>query len=120
MIVLFTDLFQNENSDDIFSALQHLKHNLNEVIVFHVSDYETELEFNFDDRPTRFIDLETEETVLINPHLIKKTYNSEMESYYNEVKMRCGMLGVDFVEVNTADPFDKILGSFLIKRKKMR
>lgn len=120
LIVLFTDMFQEDGSDEVFSALQHLKHNLNEVIVFHVSDYETELEFEFADRPSRFVDLETNEVVKINPHMIKKSYRTEMQNFYKEIKTRCGMLNIDFVEVNTADPFDKVLGSFLIKRKKMR
>lgn len=120
LIVLFTDMFQNGSSDELFGALQHLKHNLNEVILFHVSDLSTELEFEFDDRPSRFIDLETREEIKVNPHQIRETYQTEMAKFYREIKMRCGMLKVDFVEVNTAEPFDKVLGSFLIKRKKMR
>ncbi|MEQ9232443.1 MAG: DUF58 domain-containing protein [Cyclobacteriaceae bacterium] len=120
LIVLFTDMFQQGASEDLYSALQHLKHNLNEVIVFHVSDYSTELEFEFADRPSKFVDLETGQTIKLNPYSIKQEYKNEMAKFYKEIKLRCGMLKVDFVEVNTADPFDKVIGSFLIKRKKMR
>lgn len=120
LIVLFTDMFQNGPTDDMFSALQHLKHNLNEVILFHVSDYSTELEFEFEDRPHRFIDMETNQEIKINPHQIRDEYQKEMAQFYNDIKLRCGMLKVDFVEVNTADTFNKVLGAFLIKRKKMR
>lgn len=120
LIVLFTDMFQNGASEEIYSALQHLKHNLNEVILFHVSDYSTELEFDFADRPSKFVDLESGQTIKVNPYEIKEAYRKEMAEFYKEIKLRCGMLKVDFVEVNTADPFQKVLGAFLIKRKKMR
>lgn len=120
LIVLFTDMFHEGHRDEMFSALQHLKHNLNEVILFHVSDYSTELEFDFADRPHRFIDMETNQEIKINPHMIRDAYQKEMAQFYNDIKLRCGMLKVDFVEVNTADTFNKVLGAFLIKRKKMR
>ena len=61
LIILFTDMFQEKDQESLFTALQHLKHNLNEVIVFHVSDYSTELAFDFADRPSKFVDLEKEE-----------------------------------------------------------
>ena len=120
LIVLFTDMFQKGETDEIFVALQHLKHNLNEVIVFHISDYATEMEFEFSDQPSKFIDLETKEVIKLNPYQVKHTYRSEMYNFYKAIKIRCGMLGIDFVDVDIADPFDKILGSFLTKRKKMR
>lgn len=120
LIVLFTDMFQDAGSEDLFSALQHLKHNLNEVIVFHISDYATELEFEFTDRPHKFVDMETRQEIKVNPHQIRDAYQKEMTLFYKEIKLRCGMLKIDFVEVNTADSFNKVLGSFLIKRKRMR
>jgi len=36
MIVLFTDMFQSENEEALFNALQHLKHNKHKVVLFHV------------------------------------------------------------------------------------
>ena len=113
-------MFQNSNEDELLSALQHLKHNKHEVILFHVSDYATELNFEFEDRPYRFIDLETKESIKINPHDIKDEYRSETAKFYQELKIKCGMMKVDFVPVNTNDSFDKVLGAYLIKRKKMR
>jgi len=120
LIVLFTDMFHNQSKEEVFSALQHLRHNLNEVILFHVSDLNTELAFEFDDRPTQFVDMETGEKIKLNPHQVRDAYQAQMENFYKEIKMRCGSIGVDFVEVNTAMPFNKVLGEFLIKRKRMR
>ena len=119
LVVLFTDMFQNGGTDNIFTALQHLKHNLHEVLLFHVSDLSTELEFEFVDRPSKFVDIETNEIVKVNPNIIRETYQTEMRKFYKEIKIRCGMLKVDFVEVNTSEPFDKVLGSYMLKRKRM-
>jgi hypothetical protein len=56
MIILFTDMFQSDSGDDaLFSALQHLKHNKHKVVLFHV-DTITELNFDFDNTPRKFID----------------------------------------------------------------
>ncbi len=120
LVVIFSDMFQNRNEEDLLSALQHLKHNKHEVILFHVSDYSSELRFEFEDRPYKFIDLETKESVKLNPHEVKDIYRKEMAQFYQDLKIKCGMMKVDFVPVNTNDSFDKVLGAYLIKRKKMR
>ncbi len=120
LVVIFSDMFQNSNEEELLNALQHLKHNKHEVILFHVSDYSSELHFEFEDRPYKFIDLETNETVKLNPHEVKDVYRKEMAKFYQDLKIKCGMMKVDFVPVNTNDSFDKVLGAYLIKRKKMR
>ncbi len=120
LVILFTDMFQSSDHETVYAALQHLVHNGHEVLLFHVSDWKTELEFDYSDRPSRFVDLETNETVRINPYAIRENYTSQMKAFYNEVKWRCGGLRVDFVEVDTKNPFEKILNAYLIKRKRMR
>jgi uncharacterized protein (DUF58 family) len=59
MIILFTDMFQSGNEEALFTALQHLKHNKHKVVLFHVIDNKTELNFDFDNAPRKFIDIET-------------------------------------------------------------
>ncbi|MCP4459497.1 MAG: DUF58 domain-containing protein [Cytophagales bacterium] len=120
LVILFTDMFQNGGTDELFTALQHLKHNLHEVLLFHISDVSTELEFDFPDRPSRFVDMETNEIVKVNPNTIRESYQKQMSKFYKEIKIRCGMLKVDFIEVNTAEPFDKVLGAYMLKRKRMQ
>tara|TARA_Y100001972_G_C7666083_1_gene336820 strand:- start:2558 stop:3460 length:903 start_codon:yes stop_codon:yes gene_type:complete len=121
LIIIFSDMFQKSNDiDEIYKSLQHLKHNKHEIIVFHVSDRNTELAFDFEDRPHRFIDLETNQSIKLNPHEIKDCYQEKMGELFEKIKLRCGQLKIDLVEVDTADPFDKVLGAYLIKRKRMR
>lgn len=119
LVVLFTDMFQQGNEEELYGALQHLKHNLHEVILFHVSDLRTELSFEFADRPTKFVDMETKQVIQVNPYQVREAYQKEMAEFYKNIKLRCGMLKIDFIDVNTADPFNKVLGAFLIKRKRM-
>lgn len=121
LVIVFSDMFQKSNElDEIFNALQHLKHNKHEVLVFHVTDHKTELKFEFDDRPYRFVDLETNETIKLNPREIKDHYKSHMAKVYNDLKIRCGTYKIDLVEADVSAPFEKILGAYLIKRKRMR
>jgi len=121
LIVIFSDLMDNEKElDDIFKALQHLKHNKHEVLIFHVTDYKTEHEFDFDDRPYEFIDLESGEKLKLQPHEVKSHYQGEIKKYYRDLKMRCGQLKIDFIEANIDGDFNDMLNSYLIKRSKMK
>ena len=114
-------MFQDtENQDEIFSALQHLKHNKHEVLLFHVNDKATELDFDFEDRPYKFHDLETGEILKLTPTDIKESYNQKMSKYYSDLSLKCSQLKIDFIDADVNDSFDKILSAFMIKRSKMR
>lgn len=119
LVIIFSDMFQCEDSETILTALRHLKHNKHEVILFHVTDTHTELEFEFEDRPYRFIDLETRQIVKLNPREYKELYKKQAQEVYKNLKLRCGQYKIDFIEASVTDSFTKILGAYLIKRKKM-
>jgi uncharacterized protein (DUF58 family) len=121
LVVIFSDMFDSsEKTDDLFKALQHLKHNKHEVIVFHVMDYATELLFEFEDRPMEFVDLETNEKIKLNPGDIKERYRLEADRFHKSLKMRCNQYKIDFVEADVESDFNSILQTYLIKRAKMR
>ncbi|MEJ7645359.1 MAG: DUF58 domain-containing protein [Chryseolinea sp.] len=121
LVVIFSDMFDgSESADDLFKALQHLKHNKHEVIVFHIMDNKTELRFNFEDRPMEFIDLESGQRLKINPGDVKDTYQAEADRFHKALKMRCNQYKIDFIEVDVESDFDLILQTYLIKRGKMR
>jgi uncharacterized protein (DUF58 family) len=121
LVVIFSDMFDgNENADDLFKALQHLKHNKHEVIVFHVMDHQTELLFDFEDRPMEFVDLETNEKIKLNPGDVKEHYRLEADRFYKGLKLRCNQYKIDFVEADIQMDFDTVLQTYLIKRAKMR
>ncbi len=121
LVVIFSDMFDNANNDsEIMAALQHLKHKRHEVLLFHVTDHKTELDFEFDDRPYEFTDAETKEKVRLNPAAIKKDFKKRMANYHHELYLKCAKLKIDLIEANINESFDEILKAYLIKRQKMR
>ncbi len=121
LVIIFSDMFDSgENTEEMFKALQHLKHNKHEVIVFHVMDNSTELLFNFEDRPMEFVDLESGEKLRLNPGDVKATYKREAEHFHKALKMRCNQFKIDFIEADVYSDFNTILQTYLIKREKMR
>ncbi len=120
LVIIFSDMMDSKaNSEELFSALQHLKHNKHEVILFHVVDQQKELDFDFENRPYRFIDMETGEEVKLHPSEIKDTYQTSMTEYKKELMLKCGQYKIDFVEADINKGFDQVLMPYLLKRTKM-
>ncbi len=120
LVVIFSDMMETQgNADELFSALQHLKHNKHEVILFHVVDKSKEYDFNFENRPYRFIDMETGKELKIHPHEVKENYIKAINEYKNNLKLRCGQYKIDFVEADINQGFKQILLPYLLKREKL-
>lgn len=118
MVVIFSDMFENINEKEaLFDALQHLKYNKHEVILFHVSDHHTELQFNFDNRPYQFIDVETGEEIKLHTNSIKEEYVSRMEAYLTEITDRSHKDKIDFIRADTQKGFNDVLYTYLMKRQ---
>ena len=121
LVLIFSDMFDSaEDPDQLFRSLQHLKHNKHEVVVFHVMDNQTEMQFDFDDRPMEFVDLESGEKLRLNPGDVRKNYQNEARRFHSALKIRCNQYKIDFVEADVQSDFNLILQSYLIKREKMR
>ncbi len=117
LVVIFSDMFEDfDQKEELFSALQHLKHNRHEVLLFHVNDAAKERDFAYDDRPYEFTDLETGQKVKIQPAEVKEKYQVAVNEYFNEIKLRCMQYKIDFIEADINDGIDKIMSTFLTKR----
>lgn len=117
-VVLITDLFNNtESREDLFKALQHLRHRKHEVILFHLLDRKTEEEFNFPNRPMVFKDLETGEELQVQPGEVRDEYVSRMAELKKRFKQKCHEFNIDFIEVDIAQSYEKALTDYLIKRR---
>ena len=115
MIMLFSDMFEDmstERMNDLFSALQHLKFNKHEVILFHVVDKAKEIDFNFENRPYLFIDMETGEKVKLQSAQVKDYYISQMAKFEKELKLRCGQYKIEFVEADINQGYKQVLLPF--------
>ena len=112
-------MLDSNPADELFSALQHLKHNKHEVILFHVTDKQQELEFKYKNRPYRFVDLETGEEVKLNPNEIRDQYVNSVSSYVSDLKLKCAQYHIDLIEADINENFEKVLLPYLIKRSKL-
>ena len=121
LVFLFTDMFQSDQEEaKLFEALQHLKYNKHEVILFHTYDKEKEIEFDFNNMPKRFVDLETGEHLNLYADNVRKDYKEAVQKYFNELKIKCGQYRIKYVPVNINEDFSTILTSYLIERQKFK
>jgi uncharacterized protein (DUF58 family) len=120
LVIIFSDMMDNsEKNDQLFSALQHLKHNKHEVVLFHVVDKSKEIDFDFENRPYTFRDMESGEEVKVNPIDIRDRYLDQMANFHNELKLKCGQYGIDFVQADINEGVNPILMEYLLKRQKL-
>ncbi len=120
LVVIFSDMFGYEEPEKLFAALQHLKHNKHEVILFHVTDRKHEQDFLYNNRPFKFVDMESGEIIKLNPNEIRSSYTKSSKSYIEKLKLKCGQYKIDFVEADINSDFKDVLIPYLIKRSKMR
>ena len=119
LIFVFTDMFQADKDEDkLFEALRHLKYNKHEVVLFHTFDGKHELNFDFDNTPKRFIDIETGDHINLYADSIKDNYKAAIEGYFDRLKMKCMQYKIDYVGVDINEGFDQILTTYLISRKR--
>ncbi len=120
MVVIFSDMFeQNEQTEQLFSALQHLKHNKHEVVLFHVVDKKYEIDFEFKNRPYLFVDVETGEEVRLQSNQVKEHYVEQITKFKEELRIKCLQYKIDFVEADINEGFKPILQNYLVKRSRM-
>ena len=121
LVFLFTDMFQSDQEEaKLFEALQHLKYNKHEVILFHTYDKEKEIEFDFNNRPKRFVDLETGEHLNLYADNVRKDYKEAVQKYFNELKIKCGQYRIKYLPVNINEDFSAILTRYLVERQKFK
>lgn len=120
LVIIFSDMFntKDESSEKLFSALQHLKYNKHEVIIFHVSDKKFEQDFAFSNRPYKFVDLETGNILKLNPNEIREIYIERTQNLVNELKEKSIQFGIDIIEADINKGFGEVLKPYLIKRAK--
>jgi len=123
MVIIFSDMLENSVSPEklqaLFAAIQHLKYSKHEVIIFNVNDKQKELDFNFDNRPHHFIDMENREQVKVHPNKIKDSYLAAVQKYRHELELKCAQYHIDIVDAGIDEGYQNVLKSYLIKRNKM-
>lgn len=120
LVIIFSDMFDDASkNDELFSALQHLKYRKHEVVLFHVTDSSKEIDFEFENRPYHFIDMESGEELKLNPSQIKDQYLQSIRKFKEDLELKCGQYQIDLIEADINEGFDKVLYTYLVKRNLM-
>ena len=112
LIVIISDML--DDIEHIERGLKHLRYCNHEVILFHLLDSD-ERTFPFQNM-TMFEGLEGMEEVLANPRLLKEAYLEELEKFLSRLRRVCRNNRFDYVPLDTSDPLDVALSSYLAKR----
>ncbi len=115
LIIILSDFF--DSMDSIMPALKRFRHNNHEVLVFQVLD-PRERDFNFG-LDAVFKDMETDEELTTQPYQIKAAYAEAVESFTETLKKECRERNIDYMLLDTAQPFDTALVQYLSKRQKI-
>lgn len=120
LVIIFSDLLEDPTKvDEFFHALQHLKHNKHEVVVFHVIDKKMEVDFALDNRPYTLVDMETGDKMKLQPAEIREKYQKSINDYFIDLRMKCANLQIDFMPADISEGYHPILIQYLLKRSKL-
>jgi uncharacterized protein (DUF58 family) len=121
LVVILSDMFEGgENVDALLAALQHLKYNKHEVVLFHVVDESKEVAFEYDNRPYEFVDMETGESIKLRSHEVRKHYQDQVKSLLENLRIKCLQYRIDFIPTDIRQGYRTILQNYLVKRTRMR
>lgn len=123
LVIVFSDMLQTipheDRVNELFSSLQHLKFNKHEVVIFNVVDKSKEQDFNFENRPYEFVDMETGAVLKTHALRVRDAYLQQMESYRKSIALKCVQYKIDMVDADINAGFNQVLEAYLIKRQKM-
>jgi uncharacterized protein (DUF58 family) len=112
LVCVFSDLFHNP--DELLHCFRHLRFRKHDLAVFHLLD-RAEIDFKFD-RPMRFVDMETDESVVAEPTMIFPKYRAALDAYLEHLRVGCREFKVDYQLVLTESNYEKVLADFLLSR----
>ncbi|PST82284.1 DUF58 domain-containing protein [Pedobacter yulinensis] len=124
LVIVFSDLLNTlrdaSRKEAFFSALQHLKFNRHEVVIFHVMQHKQEIEFDFENRPYEFTDLETGQRTKVHAGKVRENYQAQMSSWMQELELKCAQYRIDLVSADIDAGYYPVLQAYLIKRQRLQ
>ncbi len=120
LVILFSDLLDDpERQNEFFQALQHLRHNKHEVIVFHTVDKHYEIDFELENRPYNLVDMETGERIKLQPNQFRDEYKKAIDDYFKTIRLRCADYQIDFMPADINAGYNDVLLKYLLKRQRL-
>ena len=116
LILVLSDLM--DDPAEIISGLKHFRHRGHEVVVFQILD-PRELDLDFAGE-VEFVSLEDPGSkVRLEPAHLQESYRRKVADWRKELRQECRRQLIDLVEITTDTPFEKGLGAYLQKRRRM-
>jgi len=115
MVVLVSDLL--DDPKNVLEGLKHFRYRGTDVIVFHILD-PFELKFPFE-QAARFRDMETAEEVMAVPGSVRQDYVERMQDLIAYYRRELGLTGIDYCLLDTSQPLELGLMSYLMTRKRV-
>ncbi|TKD66520.1 DUF58 domain-containing protein [Flavobacterium sp. ASW18X] len=118
LVFLFTDMLQTQvTQEKLFEGLRHLKYNKHDVVLFHVLNKKLEQQFDFEDGPKQFVDVETGQKIDVYAEGVKENYKKEIAAYTEAIKLKCMQYKIKYVAVDVDSDFATVLNTFLVERR---
>ena len=116
LVVLISDLL--DDPEPVIKGLKHLRFRGTDVVVFQVLDPH-ELTFPFRGA-SKFKDLETAQEVVADPTTARKAYLRELAGLTLRYDRELRGAGIDYVQLDTSQPLDFALLTYLSARSKRK
>ncbi len=113
LIVLFSDLLTEEAP--MLRALRNLRHSGHDIIVFHILD-EAEVTFPFQGM-LQLRDPETGSTEPVRAADAAEAYRETIQNFRARLDQELSESRIDYVPLDTSQPYDKALMEYLISRR---
>ncbi|MDW8465828.1 MAG: DUF58 domain-containing protein [Chloroherpetonaceae bacterium] len=115
LIILLSDFW--DTPEKVAAALKHFQHQHNEVLAFHILDpKEKTFDFATD---VEVIDLETGERLFTSPRQLQAAYQAALQARTRTLQQALVNSGIDYVAIDTAQPFNIALLAYLKKRHRI-
>ena len=115
ILTLVSDFY--EEPDVVLEAIKPLRFLGNDLIVFHVLD-PAEIDFGYEDA-SAFEDLESGEQIPVVPEALTEQYRSLIREHSAALGEKFSEHRIDYTLLNTSEPLDHALFSYLSSRAKL-
>jgi hypothetical protein len=113
LIMLFSDLLTDE--EPMLRSLRNLRHSGHDIIVFHVMD-EAEVTFPFQGT-VQLRDPETGATEPVRAADAAEEYRQTVAAFRARLDKEFSESRIDYVPLDTSQPYDKALMEYLLNRR---
>ena len=75
------------------------------------------MNFDFDNTPRKFIDVESGEIINLFAENVKEEYENNIKKYFKNISLTCSQNKIKYVPVNVGADFGKILTTYLAEKQ---